>query len=88
MPRNAGVSGLITVRFNVLRPSARTMTLCLSGVQIVLFINLILIVPGILNLIQRQAAQIGDLGLIAQLFQCIDGRLNHVVRIMRTERLG
>ena len=34
MPRNAGVSGRSTIWFIFFSPSARTITLCFSGVQI------------------------------------------------------
>src|SRR6185369_2169292 len=90
MPRNAGVSGRSTMRFIFLSPSARTMTLCFSGVQMVLRINLILMVPGIRlsHLPGIQAAHLGDVLFIAQLFERGDGGFDHVVRVMRSNGLS
>src|SRR5678816_644436 len=88
MPRNAGVSGRSTTRFIFLSPSARTMTLCFSGVQIVLRINLILMVPGIRlsHLPVIQAAHLGNFLFVAQLLESGDGGLDHVMRVMRADR--
>ena len=86
MPRNAGVSGRTTTRFIVFSPNDRTIDLCFSGQQMVLPTSLILIQLDlsfvILNLIQAKAAHFGYLGLVAQLFERIDGRLHHIVRVV------
>jgi len=89
MPRNAGVSGRSTTRFIFFKPSARTITLCFSGVHIGLPINLILIVPAILAyLFETDAAHVGGRLTIAELFERVDGGFHDVVRIMRADRLG
>src|SRR6185503_20438870 len=81
MPRKAGVSGRSTTRFIFFSPSARTITLCFSGVQIGLRMSLILIIPGIRlsHLPGFQAPQLGDLFFVTQLLQCVDSSFHHVV---------
>src|SRR5258708_33665396 len=90
MPRKAGVSGRSTIRLIFFNPSARTMTLCFSGVQIGLRTSLIFIIPGMClsHLLQCQAAQIGHLFAIPQPFECVDSGFHHVVRIARPDGLG
>jgi hypothetical protein len=90
MPRNTGVSGRSTTRFIVFSPKDRTMDLCFSGQQMVLPISLILIQLDlsltILNhLLQAQASHFRYLGLVAQLFEGIDGGFDDIVRIMRAD---
>ena len=83
MPRKPGVSGRSTMRFIFFKPNARTMILCFIGVHIGLPINLILIVPAILAyLLESHAAHVGGGLTVAQLFERVDGRLHHIVRIM------
>src|SRR5258708_6619777 len=50
IPRKPGESGRSTIWLSFLRPSARTITLCFSGVQMVLRTSLIRIVPAIIAL--------------------------------------
>src|SRR5579884_3281610 len=90
MPRNTGVSGRSTMRFNFFKPSERTMALCFSGVQMGLRTSLILIFPvsAILpNFLLRQTAQLGDLRLVSQLLEGVNRRLDDIVGIVRADRL-
>src|ERR1700729_2155867 len=93
MPRNTAVSGRSTTRFMVLSPNDRTMDLCFSGQQMVLPISLILIQFDlslvILNyFLQTQSSHLRHLSLVAQLLQCIDGSLHHVVRVVGADGFG
>src|ERR1700675_2734397 len=84
MPRKAGVSGRSTMRFIFFSPSARTITLCFSGVQMGLRMSLILIFPGmrLSHLPAVHAAHLSHVLFIAQLLQGVDGRFDYVVRIV------
>src|SRR5579871_4690604 len=90
MPRKPGVSGRSTTRFIFLSPSARTITLCFSGVQMTLRINLILMVPAmaLAYLSRVETAQGGHFAAVAQLLESVDGRFHHVVRVVRADRFG
>src|ERR1700743_1326464 len=44
--------------------------------------------PLFLKFVDRLATQSSYFSLVAQLRECIEGRLDHIVRVCRTERLG
>ena len=85
---NTGVSGRSTTWLIFRNPSPRTTTLMLfrraDGTAHQLDLDHAL--P--LHFLHRQAAHLRHRALVAQLFERHDGRLHHVVRIVRADRFG